>query len=90
MVQIELIPDNLHCIETVARKAYNDLVGNYLQAGEGNSDFEAEVELLRAFLESADFRKLRKESGEYLVKGQKIKFILYCEQEKTGYRIVCI
>ena len=88
MVQIELVPDLSHCIETVAKMQYENLVRNYLQAGKGDSEFKAKIELLRTFLESADFRKLRKESEEYLLKGQSIKFILSQEEGKTKYKLV--
>jgi hypothetical protein len=88
MVQVELTPDPSHCIETVARKEYQNLVSGYLQAGKGDSEFEDKVELLRSFLESADFRKLRKQSEEYLLKGQNIKFILYRESGKAKHKML--
>jgi len=88
MAQVELIPDLSHCIETVAKKEYQNLVSSYLHAGKGSVEFEDNVELLRTFLKSADFKKLRKESEEYLVKGQHIKFILYREEGETKYRLV--
>jgi hypothetical protein len=88
MVQIELIPDLSNCIETVARKEYENLVRSYLQAGESDSEFEDKVELIRAFLESADFRKLRQQSEVYLLKGQNIKFILYRERGKAKHKML--
>jgi hypothetical protein len=88
MGQIELVPDLSHCIETVARKEYENLARSYLQAGKGDSEFEEKVELLRSFLESADFRKLRKQSEGYLLKGQKIRFILYRERGKAKYKML--
>ena len=88
MVQVELIPDLAHCIETVAKREYENLVRSYLQAGEGDTEFEEKVELLRSFLESADFKKLRRESEEYLLNGERIKFILYKEEGETKYRLV--
>ena len=87
-IRIELVPDPSHCIETVARKEYELLVKKYLTKGEGDNDFEDKVELLRAFLESADFRELRKESEAYLLEGQNIKFIIYSEQGEIRYRLV--
>ena len=87
MGQIELVPDLSHCIETVARREYENLVSSYLQAGKGDSEFGEKVELLRTFLESADFRKLRKQSEGYLLKGQKIKFVLYRERGKAKYKM---
>jgi len=88
MVQIELTPDLSHCIETVARKEYENLVRGYLQGSKTDSEFEDKVELLRAFLESADFRKLRQQSEEYLLKGQNIKFILYREHGKVKHKML--
>ena len=83
MVQIELVPDFSHCVETVARKEYENLVKSYLQAGKGDSELREKIELLRSFLESADFRELRKQSEDYLLKGQKIKFIIHREHGKA-------
>jgi hypothetical protein len=88
MNQIELIPDLSHCIETVARKEYENLVRSYLQTGKFDDDFEDKVEILRTFLQSTDFSKLRQQSDEYLVKGQKIKFILYRERGKIKHKLV--
>jgi len=88
MVQIELVPDLSHCIETIAKREHDNLVKSYFQAGRGNAEFEEKVELLRSFLKSADFKKLRKESEEYLLEGKSIKFILYRQEGETRYRLV--
>jgi hypothetical protein len=88
MGQIELVPDLSHCIETVARREYENLARSYLQADKGDSESEEKIELLRSFLESADFRELRKRSESYLLKGQKIKFILYREHGKAKYTML--
>jgi hypothetical protein len=88
MDQIELVPDLSHCIETVARKEYEDLARSYLQAGKGDSELGEKIELLRSFLESADFRKLRGQSEGYLLKGQKVRFILYREHGKAKYKML--
>ena len=88
MVQIELVPELSHCIETVARKEYENLARSYFQAGKGDSELGEKIELLRSFLESADFKKLRQQSEAYLLKGQKIKFILYQERRKANYRML--
>lgn len=77
MIKIELVPDANNCIETVARREFQNLVNECLQNERVISEFAQKIELLRVFLESADFRKLRRESEEYLSKGQKVKFLLY-------------
>ncbi|MBM3150184.1 MAG: hypothetical protein FJ008_03030 [Chloroflexi bacterium] len=86
MVQIQLIPTLDHCIETTARKEYQRLVQEYL-AGKGTADFEEKAELLRTFLESADFRKLRRESEAELLQGKKVIFTLYREGNETKYNM---
>lgn len=88
MLEIELVPDLSHCIETVAKREHDNLARSYFQAGRGDAEFEEKVELLRSFLESADFKKLRRESEGYLLNGDKIKFILYKEEGQTRYRLV--
>jgi len=88
MNQIELVPDLSHCIETVARREYENLAKTYLRADKGDSEFEEKIELLLSFLESADFRELRKQSEGFLLKGQKIKFILCRERGKAKYKML--
>jgi len=88
MNQIELVPDLSHCIETVARREYENLAKTYLRADKGDSEFGEKIELLLSFLESADFRELRKQSESYLLKGQKIKFILCRERGKAKYKML--
>ena len=88
MLQIELVPDLNHCIETVARKEYDNLIKAYLRAGKSDAESEGKIELLRSFLETSDFRRLRQESESYLLQGQKVKFIVYQEDGETRYRLV--
>ncbi len=87
MMQIELVPDLTHCVETMARKEYQNLARSYLQEGRDDAEFQEKIEMLRSFLETADFRKLRRESEAYLLKGEKVKFILYREGNETKYRL---
>jgi|Deesub1362A_J573_1020465.scaffolds.fasta_scaffold08408_1 hypothetical protein len=47
-----------HCIEDTAKKRYRDLL-NYLLKND-DEEKEAELELLREFLEKVDFRELRR------------------------------
>ena len=72
MIKIELTPNLEHCIETTARKEHQRLMLEYL-GGKGPADFEDRVELLRTFLETADFRKLRKESEAELLQEKKVR-----------------
>lgn len=87
MIEIELIPNLEHCIETTARKEYQRLMLEYL-GGKGASDFEDKIELLRTFLETSDFRQLRKESEAELLKEKKVKFILQMDNGEFIYQMV--
>ena len=46
--------------------------------------------MLRLFLESEDFGKLRSESEPYLVEGKKVKFIVHLKDGKLVYRMKVI
>ena len=88
MLKIELVPDTSHCIETIAKREYWNLVRDYIRTGKGDINFEEKADILRGFLESADFRILRKISDYYLLIGQNIKFIIYQEEGETKYDMV--
>ena len=69
MVQIKLVPDTTHCIETVARTEHDRLMRSLLRTGTVENHIAQQIELLRTFLENADFKALRKQSDEYLLAG---------------------
>jgi len=48
------------------------------------------LEILRLFLESADFSKLRSESEKHLLEGKRVKFIVYLVEEKPRYEMKII
>jgi len=69
--RIELVPTLEHCIETTARQEFSRSADAYMQQGEGDRKLEQRIELLRAFLETADFKKLRRESEKHLAEGKR-------------------
>jgi len=74
---IELYPDLVHCIETVAREEYWNLA-NELMEGDGKKiGLPGKFELMRGFLQAAEFSLLRRESEKHLVAGRKVKFTVY-------------
>lgn len=77
---IELFPSLNHCIETTAREAFWNSVNQYMECGHEDKELEGRIELLKAFLESMDFKKLRSQSERYLIEGQKVKFVI-CRKE---------
>lgn len=88
MLKVELIPDLTHCIETVAKREYREATAKLLAVPKENNELEQRVELLRTFLETMDFRKLRRESEKYLVEGRTVKFVLYLENETLKHEMI--
>jgi len=84
---IELIPDLSSCIETVARREYNDATRALMTATSPDEALVEKAEVLRLFLETADFRKLRAESEKYLVAGKRVKFLVYREGELPRFEM---
>ena len=85
-IRIELEPKLDACVETQAKRQYNQTLSELLKKGE-NRELEGELELLKLFQESADFNKLRRESEKHLVAGKKVKFILHLKEGKPEYEM---
>ncbi|MCK4723236.1 MAG: hypothetical protein KAT75_08025 [Dehalococcoidia bacterium] len=87
MVRIELTPTLDHCIETTARQEFSKAANQYMQRGAQDEELEEKIELLRAFLESMDFKELRRGSEKHLIEGKTVRFILYLEEGKPRYEM---
>lgn len=85
--RIELTPTLDLCIEGTARKEYLKSTDEYIQRGKKDRKLEEKIELLRMFLETMDFRKLRAESEKHLIEGKKVEFILTSEKGKPKYEM---
>jgi len=81
MLKVELIPDLTHCIETVAKREHAAVLKQLLRPGQGNKELEEKLEILRLFLERADFKRLRAESEKRLMEGRKVKFVVYLDND---------
>ena len=81
MLKVELIPDLTHCIETVAKREHTAVLKQLLTPGQGNKELAERLEILRLFLETADFRQLRAESEKELMAGRNVKFVVYLDNE---------
>ena len=86
---IELEPELDACVQTQAKRQYNKILSELLNKGE-EGELAEKLEMLRLFLESADFNKLRSESEKHLVEGKKVKFILHLEEGKPEYEMKLI
>ena len=81
MLKVELIPDLSHCIETVARREHTAVSTQLLTLDKRNKEMEEKLEILRLFLETANFKKLRAESEKRLMEGKKVKFMVYRDKD---------
>lgn len=48
-----------HCIETEAKRLYNRFVSQYFKSQTGRQEIEKKIEILKFFLEKADFARIR-------------------------------
>lgn len=86
-MQIELFPSLSHCIETTAKREFWKSASEYTER-QGDKELEEKIELLKAFVESMDFRKLRCESEKHLVEGKKVRFVIRWEENKAHYEMI--
>jgi hypothetical protein len=87
---IELFPSLSHCIETAAREEFWNSVNQYTKGGQKDKKLKEKIELLKAFLESMDFKKLRSQSERHLVEGKRVIFVISWKESKPSYEMVVI
>jgi hypothetical protein len=83
---MEIEPQLDACVETQAKREYNQLVRQLLEKDAG-TELTEKVEILRLFLESADFNKLRAESEKHLLAGRKVKFVVHLDRGQPKYEM---
>ena len=86
-MNIELIPTLDLCIEGTARQEYKKSADEYMRKGQKDRKLEDRIELLRMFLETMEFRKLRADSEKHLVEGKNVKFTLTLVKGKPEYEM---
>jgi hypothetical protein len=77
MTRIELSPTVEECIETMARRRFHRLTESILRGEKPENKTVQEIELLRQFLETADFARLRAESEKELHNGRRVTFQVF-------------
>ena len=88
MMLIEFKPTLSQCIETLAKREYRESLQSYMASTENSKALAEKIELLRLFLETADFSKLRAESEKWLSEGRGTKFILSLENGKPKTKLI--
>jgi len=87
MVRIELFPDLSHCIETVAKKEHANILKQLLTPGKVNNELEEKLEILRIFIGTADFKKLRSQYEKQLMECREVRFVVYLEDGASKYEM---
>ena len=88
MVPIELKPNLSSCIETLSKKEYERTLNLLLKERGIDEGLGERLEVLRLFLESADFGHLRSQYEGYLTEGKKVTFLIYPEEGKVSYKLI--
>jgi len=88
MVCIELKPNLSSCIETLSKKEYERTLSLLLKQGSVDERLGERLEVLRMFLQSADFGHLRSQYEGYLTEGKVVTFLIYPEEEKVSYKLI--
>ncbi|UCH43702.1 MAG: hypothetical protein JSW16_03970 [Dehalococcoidales bacterium] len=86
-ITIELRPELDACVQTQAKREYNKTFSELINKAE-NEELAEKIELLRLFLESADFKKLRGKSEKHLQEGKEVIFRLYLADGEPEYEMI--
>ncbi len=87
-VIVKLGPTIKSCIETTAKREYWKRVHEYLKIGREDKKLEERIELLREFLETANFAELRNQSEKHLIDGKRVTFKLSIKKGETTYEMI--
>jgi hypothetical protein len=88
MVCIELKPNLSSCIETLSKKEYERTLNLLLKERSVAERLGERLEVLRLFLESADFGYLRSQYEGYLTQGKEVTFLIYPEEQNVSYKLI--
>ena len=83
----ELSPTVEECIETMARRRFHRLTESILRGEKPDNKTVQEIELLRQFLETADFGRLRAESEKELHSGRRVMFEVFQTRGEVTHRM---
>ncbi len=84
-LHVVLWADEDHCLETAARKEYERLALALLRGEEEDEEAGQRLEILREFLETADFRSLRAQSEGIVKERGRVRAVVF----RDGERVCC-
>jgi len=88
MMPIEFKPSLSECIETLAKREYEESLRTCLMSTENSKEPHEKIRLLHLFLESADFSQLRAKCERWLLEGRSVKVILSLVNGKPEVRLI--
>lgn len=88
MLIIELVPDLDNCVETVAKREHATVLKQLLKPGQISKELEEKSEILRLFLETADFKQLRVASEQQLAEGEKVRLLINTKEANPKYEML--
>ncbi|NWF94457.1 MAG: hypothetical protein HXY46_16300 [Syntrophaceae bacterium] len=88
MVQIELKPTFSTCVETLSKKEYERTLRLLLKRGPADERLAERLEILRLFLESADFASIRSQYEGYLTEGKQVTLLIFTEEGRAVYKLL--
>jgi hypothetical protein len=83
---IPLLPTTSACIETQAKRLYNQTLSQLMKKAD-DPRLQERLETLRFFLEQADFHRLRAESEPHLIEGRKVTFTVWQENGQARWEM---
>jgi len=89
-MEIKFEPSLAYCIETVAKREYERVLSALLRGAQEDPRLAEELELLRLFLESADFGQLRSRCEELLLSGKRVSVMLTSISVMPKYEVEVI
>jgi hypothetical protein len=85
MIEIDLKPTLLNCVQTMAKREYEATLGKLLKEDGKSNTLEEKLELLKMFLESTNFGKLRSEYESFLRDGKTVTIKLRAINGRVEY-----
>lgn len=85
--EVVLVPDVSHCIEAVARSEYQKCVAASLRPEPQDPAVGIRLQILKGFLEQADFPRLRRESEPLIRASRPVRFRVVLAGERAQWRM---
>lgn len=86
-LRVILWADRDHCVETAAKREYERLALAFLR-GEGQEEMGHRLDLVKEFLETADFRSLRAQTEPLIQRWGGVRAVIFRESGRVRCEIL--